>query len=292
MKLNCWKGADWPKRFFTALVLFLLHKLIMSFGDEYDSLLPEDEQQVMPTSHVLAGPEQFSDDVFVNYSAYFPENTPDSALPRSSCQMANPGPSSTAYFPSHPVRGLTSSPLRKKPHILKEEPGTQGFEMGSCKSERVEPQPSSSSSNPSGGGRRNRTMADLLLSGDIPFSPLERPNTEAARIFYNAPDTPPILPIDPHAWSVAEVMLWLRWCSRRYEIPNIDPHMFGFNGKAVCVMTKAMFEYRVPHGNGALILYTEIKNRKKHAAIQKEANEMRHRKREQERRQHDRHATG
>ena len=52
------------------------------------------------------------------------------------------------------------------------------------------------------------------------------------------------------------MMLWLRWCSRRYEIPNIDPHMFGFNGKAVCVMTKAMFEYRVPHGKGALILYT------------------------------------
>jgi hypothetical protein len=35
----------------------------------------------------------------------------------------------------------------------------------------------------------------VLLSGEIPFSPLERPNTEAARIFYNAPDTPPILPI-------------------------------------------------------------------------------------------------
>ena len=29
----------------------------------------------------------------------------------------------------------------------------------------------------------------------IPFSPLERPNTEAAQIFYNAPATPPILPI-------------------------------------------------------------------------------------------------
>jgi hypothetical protein len=32
--------------------------------------------------------------------------------------------------------------------------------------------------------------------------------------------------------------------------------MFGFNGKAVCLMTKSMFQYRVPKGKGALILYT------------------------------------
>ena len=35
----------------------------------------------------------------------------------------------------------------------------------------------------------------MLLSGEIPFSPIERPNTEAARIFYSAPNTPPILPV-------------------------------------------------------------------------------------------------
>lgn len=69
------------------------------------------------------------------------------------------------------------------------------------------------------------------------------------------PDTP-YSPADPHSWSVTEVMLWLRWCSRKYEIPNIDPHMFGFNGKALCSMVKDMFEYRVPKGRGALILYT------------------------------------
>ena len=47
-------------------------------GDEYDALLPEDEQHIMSgnfqPNHVLTGPEQFSDDVFVNYGAYFPEN--------------------------------------------------------------------------------------------------------------------------------------------------------------------------------------------------------------------------
>ena len=52
------------------------------------------------------------------------------------------------------------------------------------------------------------------------------------------------------------MMLWLRWCSRKYDIPNIDPHMFGFNGRALCVMTKAMFKYRVSSGKGALVLYT------------------------------------
>ena len=51
----------------------------MSYGgDEYDALLPEDEQHIMSgnfqPNHVLTGPEQFSDDVFVNYGAYFPEN--------------------------------------------------------------------------------------------------------------------------------------------------------------------------------------------------------------------------
>ena len=50
-------------------------------------------------------------------------------------------------------------------------------------------------------------------------------------------------------------MLWLRWCSSTYGIPNVDPHMFGFNGKALCVLTKSMFRYRIPKGRGALLLY-------------------------------------
>ncbi|XP_063689076.1 transcription factor ETV6-like isoform X2 [Bolinopsis microptera] len=265
--------------FLCLLVLHLLHKLIMSYGN-YNTLPHEEDQQIPPMERrqILGGADQFPHEVV--------------AVPRSSCQMVNPGPNNPCFVAENPVRDLTRSPLRKKPHIQKEEHGgPQGCFIGpefnsvSCNFEEEE-QPSGSSSDQ---GRRNITMADLLLSGEIPFSPLERPNTEAARIFYNAPDTPPILPIDPYTWSVAEVMLWLRWCSRKYEIPNIDPHMFGFNGKAICVMTKAMFEYRVPQGRGALILYTEIKNRKKHAAVQKQANELRHRRREERQRHHEEH---
>ena len=75
--------------------------------------------------------------------------------------MVNPGPSSTSYFTGAPVRGQTSSPLRKKPHILKEEPGTQSQGAASSKNERVE-QPSCSSGTAygTGSGRKNRTMAD------------------------------------------------------------------------------------------------------------------------------------
>ena len=62
---------------------------------------------------------------------------------------------------------------------------------------------------------------------------------------------------DPKTWSVSEVMLWLRWCSRTYEINDIDPLMFGFNGKALVLLTYQMFQHRLPNNNkGALILYT------------------------------------
>ena len=75
--------------------------------------------------------------------------------------MVNPGPNNPCFVADNPVRDLTRSPLRKKPHIQKEEQGgPQGCFLDSstmtCKFEEEE-QPSGSSGDQ---GKRNITMAD------------------------------------------------------------------------------------------------------------------------------------
>ena len=47
------------------------------------------------------------------------------------------------------------------------------------------------------------------MSGTIQFVPLERPHTDAARIFYSAPDTPPILPIGSCILTLISPGYWL-----------------------------------------------------------------------------------
>jgi len=70
--------------------------------------------------------------------------------------------------------------------------------------------------------------------------------------------------IDPRDWSKIHVSQWLQHAAVQYKLGHTFPERFPFNGKALSILTKEMFEYRVPDG-GAL-LYEDVQLKLKKAA--------------------------
>ena len=62
---------------------------------------------------------------------------------------------------------------------------------------------------------------------------------------------------DPRVWSRSDVYNWLE--SMRSCDVDVDSDRFLMNGKALCLMTRDMFTYRVPQGG--LVLYTDFQMR-------------------------------
>ena len=60
------------------------------------------------------------------------------------------------------------------------------------------------------------------------------------------------LPWDPRTWSRAEVTRWVESVCSRHSLPLPSQDRFMMNGKAVCLMTAAMFCNRVPLGGKTL----------------------------------------
>ena len=62
----------------------------------------------------------------------------------------------------------------------------------------------------------------------------------------------PKIPSDPRKWSRADVCTWVEWTclSQNLPLPSLD--RFLMNGKAVCLMSVAMFSARVPLGGKML----------------------------------------
>ena len=60
------------------------------------------------------------------------------------------------------------------------------------------------------------------------------------------------LPPDPRLWSRAEVTRWVESVCSRHGLPLPSQDRFMMNGKAVCLMTAAMFCNRVPLGGKTL----------------------------------------
>jgi len=69
---------------------------------------------------------------------------------------------------------------------------------------------------------------------------------------------------DPREWSKPHVSQWLQHAAVQYKLGHTFPERFPFNGKALSILTKEMFEYRVPDG-GAL-LYEDVQLKLKKAA--------------------------
>ena len=62
----------------------------------------------------------------------------------------------------------------------------------------------------------------------------------------------PSLPFDPRRWSRADVCLWVEFTCLSHHLPLPAVERFLMNGKAVCLMSPAMFSNRVPLGGKLL----------------------------------------
>ena len=62
----------------------------------------------------------------------------------------------------------------------------------------------------------------------------------------------PNLPFDPRRWSRADVCLWVEFTCLSHHLPLPAVERFLMNGKAVCLMSPAMFSNRVPLGGKLL----------------------------------------
>lgn len=58
--------------------------------------------------------------------------------------------------------------------------------------------------------------------------------------------------VDPRNWEMRDVLEWLRWAGKMYNIKNADLDKFRMNGKGLCMLTRNGFLYRVPNGGDLL----------------------------------------
>lgn len=62
---------------------------------------------------------------------------------------------------------------------------------------------------------------------------------------------------DPRLWTREHVALWLQKAAVRFQLSKTYPNKFPMNGKALLLLTREMFLYRVPEGGG--LLYEDIR---------------------------------
>jgi len=62
---------------------------------------------------------------------------------------------------------------------------------------------------------------------------------------------------DPRQWTRSDVITWLRVHHRDL---NVDVSRFAMNGRALCIMTPAMFRYRVGPRRGSA-LFNDFRRR-------------------------------
>lgn len=63
---------------------------------------------------------------------------------------------------------------------------------------------------------------------------------------------PPQLSTDPRLWGREEVVIFLRWTEREFDLPKFELDLFQMNGKAICLLTKNDLAERCP-GAGDII---------------------------------------
>lgn len=57
---------------------------------------------------------------------------------------------------------------------------------------------------------------------------------------------------DPRLWSRDDVVAFLRWAEREFDLPQFDMDMFQMNGKALCLLTKSDLGERCPGAGDVL----------------------------------------
>lgn len=96
---------------------------------------------------------------------------------------------------------------------------------------------------PLGGPPLGMWSSDLLWRyPPAPPSPLAELKTQL----------PPQLSTDPRLWGREEVVTFLRWTEREFDLPKFELDLFQMNGKAICLLTKNDLAERCP-GAGDII---------------------------------------
>lgn len=100
----------------------------------------------------------------------------------------------------------------------------------------------------------------------IPLSPLGGPplGMWSSDLLWRYPPAPPSplaelktqlptqLSTDPRLWGREEVVIFLRWTEREFDLPKFELDLFQMNGKALCLLTKNDLAERCP-GAGDII---------------------------------------
>lgn len=103
------------------------------------------------------------------------------------------------------------------------------------------------------------------LSPGCQMSPHHHPSA-VATLVGRVPSNPRLInipiPDDPRQWSRLDVRTWLDHVRRVYNIQDLDLDRFPMNGKALCIMSKDMFVYRVPQGGVPLYIDFQLRFRR------------------------------
>ncbi|EDW75807.2 uncharacterized protein Dwil_GK15139 [Drosophila willistoni] len=75
------------------------------------------------------------------------------------------------------------------------------------------------------------------------------PSSQLAELKTQLPQS---LPSDPRLWSRDDVLVFLRFCVREFDLPKLDFDLFQMNGKALCLLTRADFGHRCPGAGDVL----------------------------------------
>lgn len=67
------------------------------------------------------------------------------------------------------------------------------------------------------------------------------------------------LPLNPHTWTGANVLTWLRGLSKLHRLACIDYGKFAMNGKGLCFMSLAAFKSRCPRAGK--LLHTDLQRK-------------------------------
>lgn len=92
---------------------------------------------------------------------------------------------------------------------------------------------------------------DLLWRYPLGF-PAPSQHTQMSPLLDFKTHLPTSLASDPRVWSRDDVVSFLRWCEREFDLPPFDMEMFQMNGKAICLLTKGDLAERSPGAGDVL----------------------------------------
>lgn len=93
---------------------------------------------------------------------------------------------------------------------------------------------------------------DLIWRYPLGFPSMGHQSTPSSPLLDYKSQLPSSLPSDPRVWNREDVIAFLQWAEREFDIQPIDHDMFQMNGKAMCLLTRNDLSERAP-GSGDVL---------------------------------------